>query len=180
MSTLEIVTYLAVGLTIGFASGSLGIGGGVLLVPALVWLCNMDHRTARGTTLAVLVVPVVLPAVLKYYEREQMDLWAALWIAAAFAVGAYVGATLVVHGHIPEPYLRLGFGLLMIYVALRFIVHSGSEVAETAAAVAATGLGWLTYLGLRLVSRRYAVKPDLGEQIRLKHQQNPDELDYYI
>jgi len=180
MSVTDIVLYLAIGLTIGFASGSLGIGGGVLLVPALVWLCGMDDRAARGTTLAVLVVPVVLPAVLKYYEGKQMDLRAALWIAAAFAVGGYIGATLVVNGHIPERYLRLGFGLLMMYVAIRFIIRSDVEVLETAAALGITGLGWLGYFGLRLIGRRYPSPPDLADQLRLRREQKPDELDYYI
>jgi hypothetical protein len=180
MTWIDILLYLAIGLFIGLASGSLGIGGGVLLVPALVWLCRMDHATARGTTLAVLVVPVVLPAVLKYYEHRQLDLWAALWIATAFAVGGYLGATMVVQGHVPDRYLRVAFGLLMIYVAFRFIVHADSELAETAGALGATSVGWLTYLALRLIGRRYAPKPDLTEQIRIRHQEKPDELDYYI
>ena len=71
---MKIVLYLSIGLAIGTASGALGIGGGVLLVPALIWLCGMDPQHAAGTTLAVLVVPVVLPAVITYARADKLNI----------------------------------------------------------------------------------------------------------
>src|SRR4051794_4288466 len=106
---MSIILYLGIGLTVGTVSGALGIGGGVLLVPALVWLGDLDPRTAAGTTLAVLVVPVVLPAAWEYYARGYLDVKAAVWIAVAFAVGSFIGARLVVRGYLPGAELRLAF-----------------------------------------------------------------------
>jgi hypothetical protein len=176
---MRVLLYLAIGLTIGGVSGALGIGGGVLLVPALMWLCGLDPRSAAGTTLAVLAMPVVLPAVIKYHSARLLDLQAAAWIAAAFALGAYGGAYLVVHQVIPQSLLRLIFGLGMMYVAMRFILASNSEAAIAAAGLVAALLGWLTFLGLRLLGRRHLTPPRLGETIRLAQQQRGDP-DYSI
>src|SRR5262245_5360448 len=87
----HILIYLVLGVTIGGMSGALGIGGGVILVPALIWLLDFDQKAAAGTTLAVLAVPVLVPSVWKYYEQgliESKHLQAAAWIAVAFAVGS--------------------------------------------------------------------------------------------
>ena len=80
---MDILRYLAIGLAVGTVSGALGIGGGVLMLPALWWLCEMPPTKAAGTTLAVLVVPVVLPAAWEYYDKGHIDVRAALWIAVA-------------------------------------------------------------------------------------------------
>lgn len=177
---MKIVLYLLIGLAIGGSSGALGIGGGVLLVPALIWLCGFEPRTAAGTTLAVLVVPVVLPAVWKYRAVGLIDLEAAFWIAVSFAVGAYLGASLVVNHLVPDLTLRLSFGLVMMYIAVRFIVASNSEAANAAAGLTGVGLAWIVYLGLRSVGRRHALRPDLGRQINQLKERGAGELDYYI
>lgn len=163
---MRILLYLVIGLSVGSVSGALGIGGGVLLVPALIWLCGFEPRTAAGTTLAVLAVPVVLPAVWRYYTARLLDLEAAIWIAAAFAGGAYLGATLVVNQLISEEVLRLCFGLGMVYIALRMIVASDSEAANAAAGLIATVLAWCIYWILRQLGRHHLNRPDLGQEIR--------------
>lgn len=177
---MRIALYLLIGVTIGGSSGALGIGGGVLLVPALIWLCGFDPRMAAGTTLAVLVVPVVLPAVWKYHQFRLIDLEAALWIAGAFAVGAYLGASLVVHHFLPDYSLRLAFGLVMMYIAVRFIVASDSEVANTVAALIAVGLAWVIYLGLRLLGRRQALRPEFAPHLQQLKERGAGDLDYHI
>src|SRR5206468_3244528 len=106
---MTIFLYLLVGLVIGAISGTLGIGGGVLLVPALIWIFGFDQPRAAGTSLAILVPPVGLLAAWAYYQKGLMDFEAAAWIAGAFAVGAYGGALVV--PYIPLPTLRLLFGL---------------------------------------------------------------------
>src|SRR5262245_61727540 len=112
---MRILLYLLIGLVIGSISGALGIGGGVLLVPALIWLCKFDMTRAAGTSLAVLVPPIGLPAAWKFYVEKRIDLDAALWIALAFAVGAYLSAAMV--HQIPQQVMRSAFGFIMIYIA---------------------------------------------------------------
>jgi hypothetical protein len=175
---MRILLYLALGFTVGSISGTLGIGGGVLLMPALIWICQYDQLKAAGTTLAVLAMPIGLLAAWKYYQQSLMDLEAAVWIAVAFAAGAYGGASVVTY--IPQSVLRLGFGLLMMYIAVRFIVASNSEVANAAAGLTAVALAWLSYLGLRRLGRHHLPRPDLGEHIRSKHEQRWGDPEYQI
>jgi uncharacterized membrane protein YfcA len=173
--------YLALGGAVGCVSGMLGIGGGVLLMPALVWLFDFDQRVAAGITLAILAVPVTLPGVWQYYSQDVLgrrELEVAGCVAVAFAVGTYGGAGL--QAYVPLAALRWGFGLLMIYVALRFILASNSEVARTAAGLTAAALAWLTYLGLRALGRRHLPPPGLGAHIRATPEQGYGETDYHI
>ncbi len=178
---MDIVLYLALGLTIGSLSGAFGIGGGVLLVPAAMWLLKANQRQASGMTLAVLAVPVTLPAVWQYYSQDlisRKDLEAAAWMAGAFAAGTYGGA--YVQAYLPLAVLRLVFGLLMMYVAARFLVSSSSEAVNAAAGLSAVTMAWLAYLGLRLLGRRHLTRPDLGERIRGSEQQGRGHVDYHI
>ena len=175
---MNILFYILIGLTVGSISGALGIGGGVLLVPALIWLCGFEQSKAAGTSLAVLVPPIGLPAAWKYHVEKRIDLDAAIWIAVAFAIGAYLGAS-AVH-YLPARMLRLSFGLMMMYIAMRFLISSDSEVANAEAGLVAFALAWLSYLGLRALGRRHLARPDLGEQIRTARQQGRGGIDYHI
>lgn len=177
---MTILLYVAIGLSIGVVSGAVGIGGGVLLVPALIWLCGKNPREAAGTSLAILIPPIGLPAAWKYYTEGHLDLEMVLWIAGSFAVGGYLGAVITLKQFFPDSVLRLSFGLLMIYVALRFIVNSNSETANAAAGLIAALFAWLGYLGLRMLGRRHLTKPDLGVQIRTKREQGHGDIDYHI
>jgi uncharacterized protein len=175
---MRILLYLTIGFTIGSASGAMGIGGGILLVPALIWLCGFEPSRAAGTSLAVLVPPIGLPAAWKYYANDRMDLVAAVWIASGFTVGAYIGAT-VVH-YLPEQMLRLFFGAVMIYVALRFMLDSSPEAAKAAGGSIAFGFAWLAYFGFRALGRKHTPPPDLGSHIRAKDAAGWGEADYHI
>jgi uncharacterized membrane protein YfcA len=177
---MDILPFLGIGLVVGLISGTLGIGGGVLMLPALIWICRMKPVEAAGTTLAVLVVPVVLPAAWSYWSRDHVNVRAALWIAAAFALGGYGGAWLRTEGYLPDSLLRLCFGLLMIYIAFHLIIMSDSEAAKAAAGVTAMVLAWLGYLGLRTLGRRSAERPKLQEQIQKMGEQGHGGPDYHI
>jgi uncharacterized membrane protein YfcA len=178
---MRILAYLLVGVSIGGISGLLGIGGGVLMVPVLMWFFGLEQRQAQGITLAVLSIPVVLPAVWSYYDQKQItgaDLAVAGWIAAAFAVGTFAGAAL--QRVIPAGTLSVLFGLMLMYVATRFLVRSDSTTANAAAGLTAVGVAWVAYVGLRLLGRRHLPPPPLGEQIRAMHEQGRGEIDYHI
>jgi uncharacterized membrane protein YfcA len=175
---MEILIYVAIGITIGCLSGVLGIGGGVLIIPALIWFCGFAPSEARGTSLAILIPPIGLPAAIKYYHDGKVILAAAVWIACAFALGALVGAYVV--RYFDELLLRLIFGLIMVYIAFRVMISSDNEVAVAAAGLTATFLAWIGYLGLRALGRRHMKPPDLGDQIRAMQEQGRGESDYHI
>lgn len=174
---MQVLLYLVIGLTIGGISGTLGIGGGVLLMPILIWLFKFDQLKATGTTLAILVPPIGLLAAWKYFMQDLIDLQAAAWIAGAFAIGAYGGASIVTY--IPVAALRVGFGLMLIYVAVRFLLASDAVVASAAIGLAAFFLAWLAYLGLRALGHRHLAKPDLTQTIQRMHR-GRGEIDYHI
>jgi uncharacterized membrane protein YfcA len=174
---MKIVALLLVGLAVGGVSGMFGIGGGILLVPILVWFFGFDYSRAAGTTLAMLSMPIALPAAWKYFANRRMDLEAAVCIAAAFAVGGYFGAAAV--PHVPERFLRFCFGLLMIYLGGRFLVSSNTEAAQMAAGLTALVLGWGSYWLLRTAGRRLA-PPSLAAELRRAQELSRGEPDYSI
>jgi len=110
-------TMLLVGLVVGMVSGVVGIGGGILFVPALVWLAGMDQHRAQGTSLGALLAPVGILAFLEYYRKGNADLRVAALLAAGFLVGGYFGA--VGAQHIPEIWLRRIFAVTLIAVGGR-------------------------------------------------------------
>jgi uncharacterized membrane protein YfcA len=108
---------LLVGLVVGMVSGVVGIGGGILFVPALVCLAGMSQHKAQGTSLGALLAPVGIFAFVEYYRKGNADLRVALLLAAGFLVGGYFGA--VGAQHIPELWLRRIFALTLIAVGGR-------------------------------------------------------------
>jgi hypothetical protein len=178
---MKFLPFLLTGLSIGGISGALGIGGGVLLVPALIWLFHFDQRQAAGISLGVLALPVALPAAWKYYAQGLVqvdDLVAVVCIAGAFVVGSYLTASLV--QHIPLPWLRLAFGLVLIGIGVHFLLGGNGEAGSAAYGLVAVALGWLAFLGLRALGRRHLAGPDLGQQIRDAHERGWGEIEYHI
>ena len=108
---------LLVGLVVGMVSGVVGIGGGVLFVPALIWLLGMDQHKAQGTSLAALLAPVGLFAFMEYYRKGNADLRVGMLLAAGFLVGGYFGA--VGAQHIPEVWLRRIFAITLVGIGGR-------------------------------------------------------------
>jgi uncharacterized protein len=119
-SELSILSLLLIGFASGVASGLFGIGGGVLIVPGLVYLVGLSQHRATGTSLAVLLPPIGLAAVLEYYRHGNVDLRAAIIVAGALFVGAWVGA--VYANQLSGPYLRLAFGVFIVVLGASLIL----------------------------------------------------------
>jgi hypothetical protein len=108
---------LLVGLVVGVFSGVVGIGGGILFVPALIWLLGMDQHKAQGTSIGALLLPVGLFAFVEYYREGNADIHVALLLAAGFLVGGYFGA--VGAQHIPEIWLRRVFAVTLVAIGAK-------------------------------------------------------------
>ena len=119
MNPLAITLLLVIGLVAGVASGLFGIGGGVLIVPGLVLVLGFSQLAATGTSLAVLLPPVGIAAVIEYYRHGNVDLRAAFIVAAALLAGAWVGALMA--NHLKEGYLRLAFGIFVVCLGLYIV-----------------------------------------------------------
>lgn len=86
------VGFLLLGLLAGWLSGLVGIGGGIIIVPALMFLFTFSLRTAQGTSIAALAPPIGLLAAFVYYKEGNVDIRAAALIAGGFLLGGYLGA----------------------------------------------------------------------------------------
>jgi uncharacterized membrane protein YfcA len=177
-AAMRIALYLLVGLTVGGISGVMGIGGGVILVPALMWLGGYDLRQATGTSLAILALPTTLPAAYAAYRRGQVTLEPILWVAGAFVVGAWLGRVCL--DYLPETTLRLLFGSLMVYAAVRLMVASDREATNALAGSVATAIAWLGFLGLRAVGRRCSRPRTLTDAVQECRERGHGDPDYFI
>lgn len=110
----SILLFIAIGLASGVTSGLFGIGGGLLIIPALIYLAGYSQHEATGISLAVLLPPVGLGAVIEYYRHGHVDLYVACILAAAVFVGGWIGAA--VANQMTGPYLRLAFALFVVGV----------------------------------------------------------------
>jgi uncharacterized membrane protein YfcA len=106
---------ILLGLGVGVLVGLLGIGGGVVLVPALVYLLRMDQHIAQGTSLLILLPPVGLGALREYWKQGQVDLRAGILCALGILVGGYVGGLIAVP--IASRQLKGLFGCFLMLVA---------------------------------------------------------------
>src|SRR2546426_29254 len=111
-----IIIILLLGLAVGVLVGLLGIGGGVVLVPALVYLLHMDQHLAQGTSLFILLPPIGLGALREYWKQGQVDLRAGLWCALGMLVGAYAGSLIALP--MPSRNLKGLFGCFLMLAAL--------------------------------------------------------------
>lgn len=83
---------LALGLVAGFLSGLIGIGGGIIIVPVLVYMLHIDQKMAQGTTLFMFMLPIGILGVYNYYKAGQVDFKSALIISITFILGSYLGS----------------------------------------------------------------------------------------
>ena len=124
MEISTLVILVAIGLAAGAVSGFVGIGGGIIIVPALVYVLGLTQFEAQGTSLLLMLPPIGILAAMNYYQAGSINWRYALVIAIAFIVGGYFGSKLSLK--LDELLVKLIFGIIMLLVALRMIV-SGVE-----------------------------------------------------
>src|SRR5688500_14574432 len=103
------------GVVVGVFSGVMGLGGGSIMIPVMVLALAMTQQEAHGTSLAVMIPPVTLPAVIKYYHEGHVNLRVAGWMALGVLAGSFFGAWIATS--LPKEMLKLVFGFVLIYVA---------------------------------------------------------------
>jgi uncharacterized protein len=112
-----ILALLAIGLLAGSMSGLIGIGGGIIMVPAMVLLLGMTQHQAQGTSLAVMIPPIGVLAAMHYYRQGHIDLRFAAVIALGFFLGGFIGGKFAIE--LPEAILRKVFACVLIAVAVK-------------------------------------------------------------
>ena len=114
------ILYIALGIIAGGLSGLLGIGGGVIIVPALVLLFRFSQHMAQGTSTAMLLPPIGILAAWTYYKNGMVDVKAAALLCAGFVLGGLFGAELAVT--LPKEVLRRSFGVILFGISLKLIL----------------------------------------------------------
>jgi uncharacterized protein len=127
MSWGEIGAMVGLGMGAGVVGGMFGIGGGLIIVPALVLAFGFDQKTATGTSLLAQLLPVALLAVLEFGKRGQVDVPKGLGIAAGLVFGTLIGAILT--GQIPPTAMKRAYGAFLVVVGIYFLVGTRSTPA---------------------------------------------------
>ena len=128
MTIQTILILAATGLMAGILSGFVGVGGGIIIVPALVFLLGMSQHSAQGTSLFVLCLPVVFLAFFNYWKEGQVNWKFGLIIAVTFFVGGFVGSKLSLK--LSPSLVQIIFGLIMAYVSFRLLIAGFSTLSS--------------------------------------------------
>ncbi len=120
MSTSMILILIVIGIITGVMAGMLGIGGAIIMIPALVYLIGISQQTAQGTSLAVMLPPIGVIAAYNYYKAGHVNIKFAIILAVFFLVGSYFGSKLALN--IPQPVLKKIFGILLLLVAAKMLL----------------------------------------------------------
>lgn len=120
MNYNDLILLILIGLFAGFVGGSLGLGGGIIIVPALVLIMGFTQHYAQGTSLVVLLFPVGLFAVYNYHKAGMIN-WKVAWIMMiAVVIGSYFGSLVSVQ--MPEKILKKIFGFFILLVSIKMIL----------------------------------------------------------
>lgn len=117
---MQWISLIAIGVAAGLLSGMFGVGGGVIIVPSLVFFFGMSQQTASGTSLMALLLPVGLLGVFEYYRSGKIsteNIWFGLIIALGLLAGAYFGARIAID--MSSDMLRRLFAVFLVFVAIR-------------------------------------------------------------
>ncbi|KKS95659.1 MAG: hypothetical protein UV73_C0015G0034 [Candidatus Gottesmanbacteria bacterium GW2011_GWA2_43_14] len=117
---LHVVAFIILGILAGVLSGIIGIGGGIIIVPALVLIFGLSQQQAQGTTLALLVPPVGILAAWTYYKQGYVDFKIALLICLGFVIGGLFGSGLATH--LQTRVITRLFGIFLLIVGLRMVM----------------------------------------------------------
>lgn len=120
MSVNEVIILLGIGLLAGFLSGLIGIGGGIVIVPVLVYFFAMNQKTAQGTTLFMFLLPIGIMGVYNYHKAGHVDYKTALIMAITFVAGSYLGSKTAIS--IDTKLVKQIFGITIILIGIKMLL----------------------------------------------------------
>jgi uncharacterized membrane protein YfcA len=119
MTTELVITLLLIGLAAGVLSGLVGVGGGLIVVPALIFFLGYSQHQAQGTSLGLLLLPVGILAVINYYNKGQIDVKVVAVMSIAFVIGGWLGSKLALR--LPADTVKKIFAIFLFYSAFKLL-----------------------------------------------------------
>jgi hypothetical protein len=120
MSVSMLLMLLLIGVVTGVMAGMLGIGGAIIMIPAMVFLLGFSQQMAQGTSLAVMLPPIGIFAAYNYWKAGHVNITFALVLAVAFIIGSYFGSRIALQ--MPQTLLKKIFGILLLLVAAKMLL----------------------------------------------------------
>jgi uncharacterized protein len=120
MNITTLIILILIGLVAGIFSGLIGLGGAVIMIPALIFFLGMSQFSAQGTSLAVMLPPIGILAAYNYWKAGEANLKFAMIIAFAFIIGGYIGSSFALN--IPVNTLRKIFAIALIIIAINMLI----------------------------------------------------------
>jgi uncharacterized membrane protein YfcA len=129
MTVQTILILVVIGIAAGILGGLVGVGGGIIIVPALVYFLSFSQKSAQGTSLGLLLLPVGIFAVLQYYKHGHVDLKVVAILAIGFLAGGYFGSKIALS--LPQETVKKIFAIVLLLVAIKmlFIDKKVKEIA---------------------------------------------------
>ena len=128
MTLQTVIILLTIGIFAGLLSGFVGVGGGVVIVPALVFFLGLTQHQAQGTSLFILVLPVGILAVMNYSKTSNINWTYGIIIALAFIIGGYLGSKLSLK--LSPSIVKLAFGIIMAFVSIKLIISGYNSISN--------------------------------------------------
>lgn len=134
MNSTTIILLILIGLAAGFLSGLVGIGGGIIIVPALVLLLGFTQKQAQGTSLGIMLLPIGILAVMQYYKQGYINVNYVLIVALAFVAGGFLGSKLALS--LSDERMKKVFAVILFLISIKMLFFDRSadkknEVVKT-------------------------------------------------
>ncbi len=128
MDTQTIIILFCIGIVAGMLSGVVGIGGGIIIVPALVFFLGFSQLKAQGTSLGILLLPVGILAVIQFYKQGYIDMKTVGIVACSFVVGGYLGSKIALA--LPQETVKKVFAVLLLLISIKMFFFDKPKTAS--------------------------------------------------
>ena len=127
METQLILILLLIGVGAGMLSGMIGVGGGIIIIPSLIYFLGFSQKMAQGTSLGMLMLPVGILAVIQYYKAGYVDYRAVAFVAMGFILGGWLGSKIALA--LPQETLKKVFAVILLVLSLKMLLEK-RKIAE--------------------------------------------------
>ncbi len=129
MDIQTILIIILVGVAAGVLGGLVGVGGGIIIVPSLVYFIGFSQKTAQGTSLGLIMLPVGILGVLMYYKQGHVDFRVVGILAVGFLLGSYLGSKIALS--LPQETVKKVFAVLLVIIAVKMLFFDRSKKEST-------------------------------------------------